>query len=520
MDMYGTEQYNDFIIRFYLMNLWNKLIFKTFLLASTIISAGAIDLFNTAYADESADMGCITLKFDGSNDDIDYLAQSVIESPGVKQYIYNFESSIYNLDAGIAYFLPSVSLSFSTSYNINPSYETTIFNTGTYSDLDRSNESQKSLTTTNYIKFYDNTPILTASIPVIDVSQLYNISYLRLTSDSLKNESAYQAIENINSVVDYYFNYIEKSQVASATIDVINSLEKSVSDVQLLYNSGQRSLIDLLSLQQQLNSYKSSYDSTLAGMETIKGNIESLISTNVCPNSSSLAIKNYSLDDIDGIQLQFFIDSLDLALTSYPQLKYIGLNRDAAKQLAKSYAANYLPSLSLSANLETAYSYGNPGGISSDPYQYWNISTNYVMATATWDIFDGGQNYLQMKSEQKLSESYNQEFLQAQQSLTSIYKSALKSDSDYIKARTSILVSLDEAIRSQELVEIAYKAGYKSYLDIINSVQSVYDSISALANIYSLYAQNRYTLLGYLGYPNLNESNKKLLNIQIRGKPE
>ena len=502
------------------MTLWIKQILKSILLTSTIISAGAIDLFNTAYANDSADMDCIILKFDGSNDDIDHLAQSVIESPGVKQYIYNFESSIYNLDAGIAYFLPTISLSFSTSYNINPSYETTILNTSASSDLVRLNETKKSVTTTNFIKFYGNIPILTASIPVIDVSQLYNISYLRLTSDSLKNQSAFQAIENINSVIDYYFNYIEQSQIATGTIDVIKSLENSVSDVQLLFNAGQRSLIDLLSLQQQLNSYKSNYDSTIAGIETIKGNIESLISTSICPNASSLSIKNYSLDDIDGIQPQFFIDSLDIALSSYPQLKYIGLNRDAAKQLAKSYAANYLPSLSLSANLETAYSYGNPGGLSRDPYQYWNISTNYVMATATWDIFDGGKNYLQMKSEQKLSESYNQEFLQAQQSLISIYKSALKSDADYIKSRKSILESLDEAIRSQELVEIAYKAGYKSYLDIINSVQSVYDSIASLSNIYSLYAQNRYTLLGYLGFPNLNETNKKLLNIQIRGKPE
>ena len=380
--------------------------------------------------------------------------------------------------------------------------------------------SNNSITTKSYPEYYDNTPSLNASIPLVDISQFYKIGHLRSTADSNKSLTALQAIENINDAIALYFSFIENSQIALGALDVIKSLEKSVSDVQLLYGAGQRSLIDLLSLNQQLNSYRSSHQSTLASIDSTRGKIQALLSTELCDTQLDFRIQNYSLRDIQSIQTQFFADSLELAVATYPQLKYLELAGEAADQLARSYGASYLPTLELSASLQTSNQYGNISGSTKNRYQYSSSSSNSVVLAASWEIFDGGQNYFNMRSQQKLSDSYQQEFLQAHQSLTSEYTSAVRSDLEYTQSIELIYQSLEEAKRSQELVDVAYQAGFKSYLDVINGIQSVYDSLTTLASAYSDYSINRYKLLGYLAFPNLPQSNAQILNIQIRGTPE
>lgn len=464
--------------------------------------------------DQKQPESCIRLALDGSDRDLDIVGMSVLRSGTIQQYIDEYQSAIYQRNAAITYFAPTVNLSFSTSYNYNPTYDSTIYDLNT----DRlSGSNDNNVTQATIPEYTMNNPNLLANWNIIDISQIYQIESLGFTAKAVRYESALQANQAISSAINYYISYLQEKQTSQAASVVVASLKKTVADVRQLYAAGQRSLIDVLSLKQQLDSYQSTLESTLSSADLAKGNLDALLYRPICNHSTDIeASKTYQ--SLHQISSQYFSDSLTTALATYPQLANLSANAKAYQKMADSYASNYLPTLSFSANLQSQYEYGNISGrMSNPPYQYDVNQTNYIMATATWNIFDGGNNIMNMQSQRKLSSGYLESLNQAEKALHSIYQAAILGDIKLSSSMTYIEDSLKAALQSQVLVNIAYKAGYKSYLDIINSVQSVYESLSTLASTQASYASNRYTLLAYLSYPNLQSTHEALKSLYDSG---
>jgi len=457
---------------------------------------------------------CISLTLDGSDQDLDIVGMSVLRTGTIQQYIDQYQSAIYERNAAITYFVPTVNLSFSTSYNYNPTYDTTIYD---LSSNRSSASSDKTLTQSSMPEYNMNNPNLLANWNVLDIQQIYQIESLGLTAKAARYESALEANQAISSAINYYISYLQEKQTSQAALKVVASLQKTVADVKQLYAAGQRSLIDVLSLKQQLDAYQSTLESTLSSADLAKGNLDALLYSPSCQQSKTIEASQ-AYQSLHQLSSQYLSESLTTALATYPQLANLSANAKAYQKMADSYASSYLPTLSLSANLQSQYEYGNISGkTSSPPYQYDINQTNYIMALATWNIFDGGQNIMNMESQRKLSSGYSESLIQAEKALQSIYQAAILGD---IKLTSSIIYiedSLKAALQSQDLVNIAYKAGYKSYLDIINSVQSVYTSLSTLASAQASYASNRYTLLAYLSYPNLKSTHAALKSLYDSG---
>lgn len=450
---------------------------------------------------------CLAVEFKETDYDIDKLGTSIIESGTVRQYISQYASSEYTKNAAILFFAPNITLSFSHGFNYNPTYD---------SYVTRHN---KNVTLKTFPEYYSNIPSLTVDWQVLDFSQLYTIKSLGFTAKAAKFSTAQEATNLIASGIGYYLQYIADIQTARASQEVVNTLQKVVRDVELLYKAGQRSKIDVLSLKGELNSFEALRDNSLADAVSAKGALNSLLPHEICPSSRVPEI-SHDHRHIVNRSLAHYAKELDTALQEYPAVLNLQSSAAAARNMASSYSASYLPTLSLSGSASTTNSYGNiSGSYPTYLYQYDTNQTNYILASATWNIFDGGVSLMNKQSSLQKAMGFEESLRQTQASILANYNASLSSD---IRLRAALSRSLDQlsaASKAQQLVLIAYKAGFKSYLDVISSVQSVYSALASVASTTSSIESNRYSLMKYLGYPNLKSTSRQISQIMLRGSP-
>ncbi len=448
---------------------------------------------------------CTDVTYSLTTDDFDNLATSVINNGHSQQYIFTSFSDLDQVNAAYTYFIPQFTATLSRSYNYNPSY--------TYEPLTEQAVFEGKVAKI-YPEYWSNAPSLTSSWNLFDLSQIMKIKSLNKTYEASKFNAGYQIGTNIQAAISAYINYLQSLHNVNSSKLYSKTLQKQLDVTLEMKKAGLKSLIDVLSIQQQLESSKATYYQEISNMKEYKSDLLSMLDSPICNATHVNKTMPLVISKKLVKPLHDFQDVNDYILQNYPQISYIRNLALSSEFSAKEYAFDYLPSISLSANLSSANLNGNITGGSMAPDDQWAIQeSNYVMVAATWNLFDGGADYFNMKSSQNLANGYQKALMQTLISIESAYSSLASKSSSLSSQLNYATKSVDTANKSLQLIQIAYAAGYSTYLDLLTSTQNLYTAQRSEVTAKTDVANNFVSSQMYLNYPELPNTHKSLISI-------
>ncbi|MCP9881890.1 TolC family protein [Cyanobium sp. Alchichica 3B3-8F6] len=443
---------------------------------------------NSTIGEISSAKQCIALKFDGTIRDFDILASSIATNGSNIQNIFDTIASYKQLLSAQRYFLPSIAATFEGSYNYNP--ETGVFAGG----------SNSSYVNPSYLS---NEPTLSINWNFFNLSQQSFIRSQDYTYKSTKYNTAAEMLQSVASGINNYISLVQSANLVRTSWMVLSSVKQQLEVITALRLAGQRSLIDEISMRQQYASYRNSYLTNLTSVESRLQVINTLTSQPVCNSPSNLREYQVSYDELAQKSLDDTLDSILNLFRSNPSYVALLQSERAAYFQGKSLMRTYLPTFSLSANASLTNETGNIlGQSSSQPgRQYSNAYTNFVMLSGNWNFYDGGQNYAKAKASFATAEGFKSSARQTMQSVVETYKYSLVNDRILRQNISVAQGSIEDAVRAGKLIEIAYKAGFRTYLDMQTSAQNTFAAMNTKVTTEASFAVNYFQAQQVISYP-------------------
>lgn len=449
---------------------------------------------------------CLELKFDGTIEDFDALASSIATNGTNIQNIFNTAASYRQFQASQRYFIPTILINYGGSFNYNPEIGVL------------AGDSNSSSINPSYIS---NEPTLLINWNFMNLSQQSLVSSREYAFKSAKYSTAAEMLLSVASGINSYISLIQSANLVRTSWMVLTSVKQQVTSITALRKAGQRSLIDEISMKQQYDTYMNSYLTNLSNVEANIQSINTLTSLPICKRPSNLREFEATYEQLALKPLEDNLESVSKILWNNPSYLALLQSEKSAFFQAKSLMRTYLPTFSISAYSSLVAEKGDILGLSSanQGQQISNAYTNYVMISGNWTLYDGGQNYAAAEASFSTAEGLNASAKQILQSVVQTYKYAIINDKILKKNISVAKSSIKDAIRVSGMVEIAYKAGFRTYLDLQTSAQNTFVAMSTKATIESNFAANYFQAQQVIAYPVLPKTSN-IIGVFLRNRPD
>jgi outer membrane protein len=360
--------------------------------------------------------------------------------PSVKQARIQEEIVSYNIRSRLADWYPQIGGTYSLQHTFQRN--TSFFN-GTAVPVGVKNTSAAQL-------YLDQT-IFNRDVLLANRTQ----SNVRL---SAKQATVAEKIDITVNVSKGYYDILTTRQQIKVATENIARLQKSLDDAYYRYQSGIADKTDYKRAQIALNNTKATKQINEAALVA---KTESLKNYMGYPVSVSLSIVYDSLEMegevvFDTLQRPDFSRRIE-----YQQL----LTQRHLQEADILYQRNaFLPNVSATAAYNLNFLNNNFGKLYSSSYP-----NSFVGLTAGIPIFQGGKRKANIKSAQLTVMQIDLELINLQSAFNSQYAAAL---SNYKGSLANYLASKENVSLAQEVydvINLQYKAGIKTYLEVINA---------------------------------------------------
>jgi outer membrane protein TolC len=273
-----------------------------------------------------------------------------------------------------------------------------------------------------------------------------------------RQSTAAEKIDITVNVSKAYYDIITTQQQIKVACENIERLQKSLEDAYYRYQSGVTDKTDYKRAQIALNNTKAAKQVNEAAL---KARIENLKNYMGYPAAAPLAVVYDSLQmerevGFDTLQLPDFSKRIE-----YQQL----LTQKHLQQANVLYQRNaFLPNVSATAVYNFNYLNNSFGKLYSA-----NYPNSYIGLTAGIPIFQGGKRRSNVRAAQLTVAQIDLELINLENAINSQYATAL---SNYKGSLANYLASKENVALAQEVydvINLQYKAGVKTYLEVINA---------------------------------------------------
>lgn len=365
---------------------------------------------------------------------------AINHQPSVKQAQLQEEIIAYNIRSRLADWFPQIGGTYSLQHNFQRS--TSFFN-GVATPIGVQNTSTGQLYLDQTIF---NRDVLLARRTQGDV---------RL---QVRQATAAEKIDITVNVSKAYYDIITIEQQIKVADENMVRLQKSLNDAYYRYQSGVTDKTDYKRAQITLNNTKATRQANEA---LLKARVENLKNYMGYPVAAPLTIVYDSLQmereaDFDTLQLPDFSRRIE-----YQQLQ----TQRRLEQANVIYQRNaFLPNVSATAVYNFNYLNNNFGKLYNN-----NYPNSFIGLTAGIPIFQGGKRRANVKAAQLTVTQTDWEITNLENQINSQYATAL---SNYKGNLANYLASKENVALAQEVydvINLQYKAGVKTYLEVINA---------------------------------------------------
>ncbi|HWJ27847.1 MAG TPA: TolC family protein [Flavisolibacter sp.] len=360
--------------------------------------------------------------------------------PAVKQAQLQEEIVAYNIRSRLADWYPQIGATYSLQHNFQRT--TSVFN-GTPAPVGVKNTSTGQLYLDQTIF---NRDVLLANRTQGDV---------RL---QVRQQTAAEKINITVNVSKAYYDILTTQQQIKVADENIARLQKSLEDAYYRYQSGVTDKTDYKRAQIALNNTRATRQVNAAALVA---NVENLKNYMGYPVNAPLSIV------YDSLQMEREVDFDTLQFPDYSQrIEYQQLLTQKRLQEANVlYQRNaFLPNVSATAVYNLNYLNNNFGKLYTA-----NYPNSFIGLTAGIPIFQGGKRKANVRSAQLSVEQIDLELINLQNAISNQYAAAL---SRYKASLANYLASKENVSLAQEVydvINLQYKAGVKTYLEVINA---------------------------------------------------
>jgi outer membrane protein len=360
--------------------------------------------------------------------------------PSVKQSQLQEQIVSYNIRSRIADWYPQFGGQYSVQHNFQRS--TSFFN-GVATPVGVNNTSLGQL-------YLDQTIF---NRDVLQARRVKNDVQLQATQATVSEK-----IDITVNVSKAYYDILTTQQQIKVAEENIARLQKSLEDAYYRYQSGITDKTDYKRAQIALNNTKATRQMNQAALVARMENLKNYMGY---PIGAPLTIVYDSLQmerevGFDTLQRPDFTKRIE-----YEQL----LTQKALQQANVAYQKNaFLPNLSASAIYNLNYLANDFGKLYAN-----NYPNSFVFLTAGIPIFQGGKRTANIRSAKLGVSQLDLELLNLGNVINSQYATAL---SNYKGSLANYLASKENVILAQEVydvINLQYKAGIKTYLEVINA---------------------------------------------------
>jgi len=335
---------------------------------------------------------------------------------------------------------------------------------------------------------------LDATLPLFTGgSRFFNIKAQNHLRKSLSEELKGKEEDVVLQSLQAYYSIILANELQKSALEAVEVAETNLKQVQSFYDEGTATQLDLQRARAQ-------YYSTLPRLENSESN-------RILAYQNLKMLLDISLEDsvvvFDSLDTKDFLNELsrmdlddykNISLQSRSELKSVRYQHDAADEGERIAFSGFLPTITLSANLQYQ-AFSDQNNIQWDDY----VRSKAVTLSVFWPLFEGGRRYIDYQLARIRTDQMN---LLQRQTETGIL---LEVEQDFYRVNQSVknLKSLEEAmIQSKEslrLSNLLYNEGLSTQLDVLNS-QMVYNlsRVEYLQGIYD-YNVNQLQLLKSIG---------------------
>jgi outer membrane protein len=324
-------------------------------------------------------------------------------------------------------------------------------------------------------------------------SRFFNVKAQSSIRKSLSEELKGEEEETVLEALQAYFGIILADSLVYSAQEAVEVAEANLKQVELFYNAGTATQLDLQRARAQyysvLPQFESASSNRLLSHQRLKMILDMpLEDTLVITDSLSERDFLASLKDLEMTEYK------NLSLENRSELKAISHRLDAAGQGENIALSQFAPTVAVTGSLQHQ-------AFSDDARVHWNDYTRSksIALSLTWPLFDGGRKIIDYQLSKIRTE---QTELMLKQSETGI---SLEVEQNYYRFNESVktLRSLEEAMKqsreSLRLSNLLYSEGMSTQIEVLNA-QLVYNNSLAqyLQGIYN-YNINQLALLRSVG---------------------
>jgi outer membrane protein TolC len=280
------------------------------------------------------------------------------------------------------------------------------------------------------------------------------------TGNNVRKEVKQFGISNkiyvvLNVSKAFYDVLLTQQQIILVNDDIVR-LDRSVKDAFNQYKAGivdktdyKRAQISLNNSQAQKKQYEELATAKFAYLKLLMG----------YPQQASF---NLSYDSLQ-LHNEIYIDTLQqVDYNNRIEYQLLQTEKNLLEANVKYYKWSYLPSLSAFANYNLNYFNNNFSKLYSQ-----NFPSSYAGLTISFPIFQGGKRIQQIRGATLQIKRLEYNFITLRDSIQTEYTEALTSYKTYLNDYFVQRENLDLATDVYNTIQLQYKAGIKTYLDVI-----------------------------------------------------
>lgn len=272
-----------------------------------------------------------------------------------------------------------------------------------------------------------------------------------------------------------FYSVLSSIQQVKVASENITRIERSFQDAFNQYKAGVADKTDYKRASIALNNAKALRKSN---EEILKGRIEYLKTVMGYPENGTLDVVYDSLQ----MEKEVFLDTLqDLDPSKRIEFMQLETQQNLLQSNLRYMKWSFLPSLSLNG----AYNFNYQNNQFSKLYNI-NYPNSFAALTLSLPIFEGGRRKADIQAAQWQIERNRMEIINLRNNLNSEYAGALANYKSNLANYLALKENLALAQEVYDVIQLQYRSGIKTYLEVINSET---DLRTAQINYYnSLYA--------------------------------
>ena len=273
-----------------------------------------------------------------------------------------------------------------------------------------------------------------------------------------KQNTTSNKIDVASEVAKAFYNVLATMQQIKVAEGDIARLERSLQDAYNQYKAGIVDKIDYKRTTIALNNTKATKKSNEA---LLNARLEYLKSLMGYPENSELKIVYDSLQ----MEREVIIDTLQTAnYNSRIEFQQLQIQRKLQQSNVDYNKWAYLPSLALNGAYNLNYQNNNFGNVYSN-----NYPNSYALLTFSVPLYEGGKRKANKKQAELELKRTDWDIINLKNAVSAEYAQALASYKSSFASYTSLKENVALAQEVYDVIQLQYKSGIKTYLEVITS---------------------------------------------------